>query len=369
MNILDSPRHLAGAIVILLGVGIAIALSPFAVGLLGIVVLYVLVEPVHVAVSRRIGRGRSALLLLVLVALLVLLPGGFLVGLVIEQAPSAIRGIQSNSIFTWLSAQRIGEFDVGAQLAKASGSMLQWLSAQAFDIFGSAAHGTINFLISLFGLYFVLRSDGSTWVQVRRVLPFSDANIDVLRDRFVKVTHATFLGMLATAAVQGVLVGGAFAIVGLPGPLFWGVVTAVCSIIPLIGGALVWLPGVLVLLVQKDYGNALLLTFVGAVLVSNIDNVVRPWIYRRMSNIHPVVTLVGALAGLRYFGLLGVLLGPLAITYFFELLRIYDEEYAVSASARAAVQASGQFAAGASAPVSPPAPEPPDGGPPPTRVP
>lgn len=368
MTILDSPRHLAGAIVILLGVGIAIAVSPFAVGLLGIVVLFVLVEPVHIAVSRRIGRNRSALLLLLLVALLVLLPGGFLVGLVIDQAPSAIRGIQSNSLFTWLSTQRIGGFDVGAQLAKASGSMLQWLSAQAFDVFGSAAHGTINFLISLFGLYFVLRSDGSTWLRVRKVLPFSDPNIDLLRDRFVKVTQATFLGMIATAVMQGALVGGAFAIVGLPGPLFWGVVTAVCSIIPMIGGALVWLPATLVLLVQKEYGNALLLAIVGALLVSNIDNIVRPWIYKRMSNVHPVVTLVGALAGLRYFGLLGVLLGPLAITYFFELLRIYDEEYSVSATARAAVRAADQDAVVASTPVPPPG-APPPGGLPPTRAP
>ena len=68
--------------------------------------------------------------------------------------------------------------------------------------------------------------------------------------------------------------------------------------------------------------------------MTNIDNLVRPWIFRRVASVHPLVTLVGALAGLQYFGLLGVLMGPLAITYFFELLRIYDEEYGVTQAAR-----------------------------------
>ena len=106
----------------------------------------------------------------------------------------------------------------------------------------------------------------------------------------------------------------------------------------MLGTALVWGPAVLVLLVQNRYGAAVIMLVIGAGIASNIDNLIRPLVYRRVSNIHPMITLVGAFAGVKYFGLLGVLLGPLAIAYLFELLRFYREEYGsgVDASAQPA---------------------------------
>ena len=95
----------------------------------------------------------------------------------------------------------------------------------------------------------------------------------------------------------------------------------------MLGTSLVWLPATLVLLVQNRYGAAITMLVIGAGIASNVDNLIRPLIYRRVSNIHPMITLVGAFAGVRYFGLLGVLLGPLGIAYLFELLKFYREEY------------------------------------------
>ena len=112
-----------------------------------------------------------------------------------------------------------------------------------------------------------------------------------------------------------------------PAAALWGVVTGFCSILPVLGSALVWLPGTLVLVIEQRYGAAGILFVMGAVVASNIDNVIRPIVFKRVSNIHPMVTLVGAFAGVAYFGLLGILLGPLAIQYFFVLLRLYREEY------------------------------------------
>ena len=347
LDLLESPRNFTGAIILALGIAIGIAVSPFAIGLLGALVLTVLVGPVHRRLSPTIGGSVSALLVVLLVALLVVVPGGAALGLVIGEGPAALRAVQQNSVLDWLRTQRLGGLDVGVQLAKASGTILEWVSAQALGVVGSAARGAINLVIALFGLFFLLERGGDYWVRVKRYLPFADHNAEALRQRFVSVTQATFLGLAATGMVQGALVGAGFALVGLPGAAFWGVMTAIASIIPVVGGALVWIPGVLVLLVEREFGNAIILGAIGGVLVANIDNLVRPYIYRRVSNVHPLVTLVGALAGLRYFGLLGVLMGPLAITYFFELLRIYDEEYGVTRAAAqfAHERTTGQFAA------------------------
>jgi predicted PurR-regulated permease PerM len=361
-SFLDSPRNVTGAIILALGIAIAIALAPFAIGLLGALVLTVLVGPIHRRCAASMGQSRASALVVVLVALVVLIPGGAMLGLVIGEGPAALRAVQDNALLSWLRTQHVGTVDIGAQLAKASGTIIEWMSGQVLSVVGTAAHGLINLIIALFGLYFLLESGAHAWDATKRYLPFSAANADALHARFVSVTQATFLGLAATAALQGTMIGVGFAIVGLPGAAFWGVMTAIASVIPVVGGALVWVPGCLVLLVEREYAHAAILAFIGGVLVANIDNVVRPYINRRVSNVHPLVTLVGALAGLRYFGLLGVLMGPLAITYFFELLRIYDEEYGVTESAREFVQGrnTGQMpvvtdAAANTAPASPPA--------------
>ena len=103
--------------------------------------------------------------------------------------------------------------------------------------------------------------------------------------------------------------------------------TFVLSILPVVGSGMVWGPGAASLAMEGRWGAAIGLAIWGVVAVGNVDSVIRPFVYRRWARIHPFVTIIGAFAGLRYFGLLGLLIGPLAISYFFELIRMYRAEY------------------------------------------
>jgi len=103
----------------------------------------------------------------------------------------------------------------------------------------------------------------------------------------------------------------------------------VFAILPVVGSGLVWGPGAIALAIGGHWGLGVGLAVWGLAVVGNVDYIVRPIIFRRWANIHPLVTLVGALAGVPYFGLLGLLIGPLALSYFFELIRMYREEYLV----------------------------------------
>jgi predicted PurR-regulated permease PerM len=122
-------------------------------------------------------------------------------------------------------------------------------------------------------------------------------------------------------------VGIGFWVTGLSNALFWGVVTVVFAILPVVGSGMVFGPGAIALALGGHWGWAIGLAIWGILVVGNVDYVVRPMIFRRWANIHPLVTLIGALAGVPYFGLLGLLIGPLALSYFFELIRMYREEY------------------------------------------
>ena len=336
MNAFDSRRDRAQLLLTVLGVAIAIAVLPLAAGLLGALVLFVAADPVHRRLASYIPRRVAAVIVVVATAVLIFLPAAWLLTIAIDRTPSALQQVRDNPALHRLSAIRIGDVDVGTHLVNAGGAIISWISAQAFRVIGGAVRGTLNAVVALFGLYFLLRAPKPLWRRVARWVPFSADGTSMLAHRFRQVTEATLLGTVLTAVLQGGVVAVGFAVTGLSDPWFWGVVTAVVSVLPVFGSALVWFPGAVALAAQGRYAAGATLAAIGALVASNIDNVMRPLVNRRVSNLHPMVTLVGAFAGVGMLGLPGILLGPLAITYFFELVALYRREYGRDETAPAA---------------------------------
>jgi len=307
------------------GAVLLLTLAPYLAGLLGAAVLYVVVAPVHRWLARRVPPRVSAATLSILLLVLLLVPGGWLVSTAVGEASGALRAVERSGALQRLSGARVGGLDWGAQLSSGAAQFVSWISGQAVALFGSATRAALNLCIALLGLYYLLVAGDGFAARLRRLLPVPDAIFERLRERFVAVTEAMLIGTFLTAALQGTLVGGAFAMVGLQAAVFWGMVTACAAVLPVLGSALVWLPAAAWLAAQGRYGAAAFMLAWGAIVVANLDNVVWLIVYRRVSGIHPMVTLVGALAGMRVFGLLGVLFGPLALSYFLELLAIYEE--------------------------------------------
>jgi predicted PurR-regulated permease PerM len=339
MNAFDSRRDRAQLLLAVLGVAIAIAVLPLAAGLLGGLVLYVAAEPVHRRLASYMPRRVAAVIVVVATALLVFLPAAWLLTVVIDRTPSVLQQVRENPALHRIAAIRLGDVDVGTHLVNAGGAIISWISAQAIRMIGGAVRGTLNAVVALFGLYFLLRSQKPLWRRVGRWVPFSAEGTTMLAHRFRQVTEATLIGTALTAILQGGVVALGFAVTGLSDPWFWGMVTAVVSVLPVFGSALVWAPGAVALAAQGRYAAAASLAGIGALVASNIDNVMRPLVNRRVSNLHPMVTLVGAFAGVGILGLPGILLGPLAITYFFELAALYRREYGRDETGQAATEA------------------------------
>ena len=327
MPLLDDARQRAAATILLLGALLAVALFPFATGLLAIPVLYVIFRPLYRALLRWLQPPAAAGAVVAVGAVVVVLPLIVVAALVVSEADSIAAGVNSSRLLDEVSRLRIGSYSFGPAIANLSRRAAEWIATSAVGLVGAATRFTLNLVISFLGLFFLLRQADTMWTNLQPYVPFSDANTERLRQRFEHVTISTVIGTGVTALAQGTLVGIAFWATGLGGGVAWGVITAVVSVIPIVGSGLVWAPGALALLIEGNAMAALVLALWGAVIVANIDNVIRPIVYRRWANVHPLITIVGAFAGLRYLGLLGLLVGPLAISYFFELLRMYREEY------------------------------------------
>ena len=328
MAFLDSKHQRAAFIVLALGAALLLALGPYFTGIVGIPVLAVLFAPVHGWLVRHgVPRSASALFVTLLGAVLLIVPGVFIAGLLINQAQEITQNVLQSPIIERLRGLQIRGIPLGPRLADAGGRIVATIGASAFGLLGTATRLSLNLTISFFGLYYVLKRPGDVWVDARPYIPFSDANTKKLGKRFKDVTVSTVIGTGVTAAIQGAVLGLTFWIVGLPNGLFWGVVTMAFAILPVVGSGLVWIPAGIVLIMQGRPATGVLLIVWGILVAQLVDNLARPIIYRRFSAIHPLITLIGAIAGVNYFGLLGLLIGPLALSYFFELIRMYREEY------------------------------------------
>jgi predicted PurR-regulated permease PerM len=322
-----SSQQRAAVLILLSAVAVAVLVHPFLSGLLGALVLTVVASPLYHRLRVRRHPRIAAALVVVAAVVLVVAPGAALLLIALDQLPEAVRWAEQSGLRDRVAALHIGGAEVGGRIAEMGDAALSWLSRQVLNLAGGVISATINLVIAVFGLYYLLLSGDTLWQRVRGSLPFASPSAERLRERFRSATHATILGTLSIAALQGTVAGLAFWLVGLPHPLVWGVLTAFGAVVPVIGSGLVWIPATLLLIAMQRYGDAVALGAIGAIVVANVDNVVRPLVYRRVSRIHPMITLVGAFAGIRYFGPLGVLFGPLGLAYFFEVLGLYRQEY------------------------------------------
>lgn len=322
---IDAQR--ARVTLLVLAVVIAVGVAPFVTGILGAAVLYVIVVPAFRLMRRVIREPAAAGIAVFIAVVLLLVPAAWLVIIGGANAPAIVREVSTGEVARRLASLYVGGVDIGEQLRAGTSAFLSWVSGRLWSLAGSATHSVINGVIAIFGLYYLLLDGDRAWTKIRLLLPFSAESADHLLARFVRVTEAMLAGILATGVVQGMMVGTAFWIVGLAHPIFWGTVAAAASVMPTLGAALVWLPGVAALVITGRTGSAVALGMVGFLIVSTVDNVIRPVVYRRVSHIHPLMTVIGAFAGMYWFGLVGLLLGPLALCYFQEILVIVQKEY------------------------------------------
>ncbi len=182
--------------------------------------------------------------------------------------------------------------------------------------------------IMYFLLYFMFKEYIKFEEAILHYLPFNKENSLTLATELRKITFSNVLGQGIIAIAQGSLIGIGFYIFNITDPLFWGVVGVLLSFIPIVGSGLVFIPAALISISYQNYTSGVGILLWGALIVANIDNVIRLIINRKYANTHPIVSIVGVIIGIPVFGILGLVIGPLLISYFLLLIKIYESEQA-----------------------------------------
>ena len=181
-------------------------------------------------------------------------------------------------------------------------------------------------VVILFVFFFAMRDGEKLKEYVKSISPFTPLFEGHISRQFKDITNSVLYGFFIVGIIQGIVTGIGLFIFGVPQPLILTIVAIIAAIIPVVGAWIVWIPAAIYLFIQGHTGAAIGLALYGAILVSWIDNIIRPYLISRKINISSAVVLVGMIGGLMVFGILGLLLGPLILSYLIILLDAYREK-------------------------------------------
>ncbi len=208
-----------------------------------------------------------------------------------------------------------------------AGEMVGRLSSYLINSLSSVTVMTAQFIFMLFiflyTMFFFLVDGEHILGRILHFLPLKPEDEERMLDKFTSVTRATLKGIAVIGLVQGALVGAAFATVGFPSAIFWGTVAAVMSMVPGIGTAIVWLPGVIILSMGGSYAAAIGLLAFGILVVGGIDNFLRPRLVGKDTRMHELLILFGTLGGILMFGVAGIIIGPIVAALVVTVWEIY----------------------------------------------
>jgi predicted PurR-regulated permease PerM len=228
-------------------------------------------------------------------------------------------------LITW--QDQLG-YDLSSQIDVSAIS--SWLSENLQSIAGSTFHIFIAIGIMYFMLYYMLTSTRTITESLIDVVPFSKKNIKVIGKEIQAMVRSNALGIPLVALAQGIIALIGFLIFGIEDPLFWFVIVTIGSMIPFVGTLIGILPVFILSLSTGNHFQAWGILLYGLVVVGSTDNIIRLYVLQKLDNVHPLITLIGVIVGVPLFGFIGLIFGPLLISLFLIILRIYSNEYGQS---------------------------------------
>jgi predicted PurR-regulated permease PerM len=312
--------------------------EPFLVQIGWALVLAICLNPVQQRLRPRFGATRTALLLTALVLVLLVVPIVFAGSALLGEGQQVVTNVRGqledkggaaawlHTAWDWARAKAPmlpPEEEAIARVTAGMGDMAGFLAARAGGLVKGAALFLFDLLITLGILFFVLRDSSSFAASLRRLLPFGEDQNERLLTLTRDLVSASVTATLAISALQGIIGGATFAILGIQSAAVWGLIMAILAFLPLVGATLIWLPAAVWLMLSGSLGKGIALLVVGILVMGHVDNVVRPLVLSGKSQMNTLVLVMSLMGGLSAFGFIGIVLGPLVAAVVTALVESY----------------------------------------------
>lgn len=317
-------------IIIVMGIAVFRQIAPFLGGLLGAFTLYILLrnQMIYLTTKFKMKRSVSALLITFETILVFLIPISLMVWMLVD----LVQGINLNPQSFVAPIEQIAGFikdrtgyDVlGSDTLSFIVSMLADLGQSIMSSLSSLA---VNLFVMALVLYFMLVGGKEMEDYVSDILPFNNDNTKHVTHKINMIVRSNAIGIPLLAVIQGGVGMIGYLIFGASDILLLGFLTCFATIIPMVGSAIVWLPVAAILAINGDWFDAIGLFIYGAVIVSQLDNLIRFMLQKKMADIHPLITIFGVVIGLPLFGFMGIIFGPLMLSLLLLFVDMFKREY------------------------------------------
>jgi predicted PurR-regulated permease PerM len=319
--------------------------KPFLASIIWGAVLAGIFYPLNAALQRRrLKDNLRAVIMCIIVVAVIIVPAVFLtIGLIGEASnnlPKLKQAIDEGQLDFLLKPEAygwndkikefLGEYvdtsglDIESMIVSNAQRLSTFLLQQFSNLIGNFSLAIASFAISVLSMFFFFRDGDRLVIRLKDLLPMREELKENLTVRLREVIHASIYGQVLVAGVQGGLGGLIFWILGLPSPIFWGTVMAMLSLIPIVGPYLVYLPAGIILIISGSWIRGVIVLILGIVVVSQSDNVLRPVIVGSKTKIPTLILFFSILGGIRLFGLLGIILGPVVASIILALIEVYS---------------------------------------------
>ena len=317
-------------IILILGIIIFLELTPFLGGIMGAMTIYVLVrkQMKYLTKEKKFRRSLAASVLLLEATLCFLIPMGIVVMLLIDKVSSL--GLEPETIIAPIQntiafiKQKTGYDLYETNNLNSIASLIPRIGQFLMNNISSLL---VNVLVLIFVLYFMLTGSEPMERYIHEVLPFNDKNKDEVSHEMVMIVRSNAIGIPLVAIIQGLIAMAGYYIFGSPVPWIMGLLTGFASVIPMVGTGFVWAPVIIYMAIIGDWPNAIGLAIYSLLITTQVDNLIRFVLQKKMADTHPLVTIFGVVIGIALFGFMGVIFGPLLLSMFLLCFNIFKREY------------------------------------------
>ena len=321
-------RGIVGAIILGIFILTFFILKPIIISIIfGLLFAYIF-SPVYKKIKTVVkGKNTSAFLLMLGLIIIIAIPIVYFVPIIAKQAFDVYTLSRSFDFGGFVSGFVSGDISssLASNLSNAVSSTFSAFLNQFTSILVNLPSLLLQFAVFLFTFYFAIRDQEELKEYISTLSPFSESTEKKFLKEFRGITNAIVFGQVFIGIVQGLAVGAGLFFLGVPKALILTFIACIVSIIPVLGSWLVWLPvGVVLLVAGQTFAGVFLLLY-GALFVSTIDNIFRPWILSKQSNLPIAMSVIGTIGGLYFFGIAGLVLGPLVLAYVLIIIEFYRE--------------------------------------------
>ncbi len=305
-------------------------LKPFLTPILASFILTYLFYPLYNLLNKLTKQKTiSSLITCFIIILIIFIPLIFVTNILVSEALDFYNTIRSTELtkLSDLSKKITGSsVDVHYYISEVLKSATLFLINFASQSVLSIPKLILQFFVMIFLMFYLFKEGPWLIERIKSFVPLHKKDKEDLFKEIANVSYATLYGLVVTAIIQGIIAGIGYYVFNIPSALLWGIVTAIVAMLPIVGTALVWVPiGVFQLLSNNLYSGVGILLY-GTIVISTIDNIVRPKIIGKHAKIHPAIILLGIVGGIPLFGFIGIIIGPLLLSILIAFLKLYKGE-------------------------------------------